>query len=48
MRSRAWSTDLSDVTLEDATGQGVDGDIGGLVELDVDDVGLVDLDLGGD
>ncbi len=36
------------MALEDAAGQGIDGDVGGLVEGDVDDVGLVDLDLGGD
>jgi hypothetical protein len=40
--------DLGDVALEDAAGERVDGDVGGLAELDVDDVGLVDLDLGGD
>ncbi len=40
--------DLGDVAFEDAAGQGIDGDVGGLVERDVDDVGLVDLDLGGD
>ncbi len=40
--------DLGDVTFEDAAGKGIDGDVDGLVELDVDDVGLVDLDLGGD
>jgi hypothetical protein len=36
------------VAFEDAAGQGIDGDVGGLADLDVDDVGLVDLDLGGD
>ena len=36
------------MSFEDLAGQGVDGDFGGLAELDVDDVGLVDLDLGGD
>jgi hypothetical protein len=36
------------VSFEDFAGQGVDGDLGGLAELDVDDVGLVDLDFGGD
>ena len=40
--------DLGDVAFEDAAGEGIDGDVGGLVEGDVDDVGLVDLDLGGD
>ena len=40
--------DLGDVAFEDAAGQGIDGDVGGLAEADVDDVGLVDLDLGGD
>src|SRR5579859_7361313 len=36
------------VALEGASGQGVDGDVGGLADLDIDDVGLVDLDLSGD
>ena len=40
--------DLGDVAFEDAAGQGIDGDVDGLVEGDVDDVGLVDFDLGGD
>jgi hypothetical protein len=40
--------DQRDVALEDLAGQGVDGDVGGLADLDVDDVGLVHLDLGGD
>ena len=40
--------DQGDVALEDLAGQGVDGDVGGLADLDVDDVGLVDLDFGGD
>ena len=40
--------DLCDVTLEDFAGQGIDGDVGGLTELHIDDVGLVDLDLRGD
>ena len=40
--------DLGDVAFEDPAGQGIDGDVGGLVESDIDDVGLVDLDLGGD
>ncbi len=37
-----------DVAFEDLVGDGVDGDFGGLSHLDVDDVGLVDLDFGGD
>ncbi len=40
--------DLGDVALEDLAGEGVDGNVGGLAEPDVDDVGFVDLDLGGD
>ena len=36
------------MAFEDLAGDGVDADIGGLSDLDVDDVGLVDLDLGGD
>ncbi len=40
--------DLGDVAFEDPAGQGIDGDVGGLVQGDVDDVGLVDFDLGGD
>ena len=40
--------DFGDVAFEGAAGEGIDGDVGGLAELDVDDVGLVDLDLGGD
>ena len=40
--------DQGDVALEDLAGKGVDGDVGGLADLDVDDVGLVHLDLGGD
>jgi hypothetical protein len=40
--------DLGDVALEDAVGERVHGDIGGLAHSDVDDVGLIDLDLGGD
>ena len=40
--------DFGDVALEDPAGKGIDGDVGGLVHGDVDDVGLVDLDLGGD
>ena len=40
--------DQGDVALEDFAGEGVHGDVGGLAELDIDDVGLVHLDLGGD
>jgi hypothetical protein len=40
--------DLGDVAFEDAAGQGIDSDVDGLVHADVDDVGLVDFDLGGD
>ena len=40
--------DFGDVAFEDAAGEGIDGDVGGLIECDVDDVGLVDFDLGGD
>jgi hypothetical protein len=40
--------DLGDLTGEGLVGEGVDGDLGGLAEGDVDDVGLVDFDLGGD
>ena len=36
------------MALEDLAWQGVDGDFSGLAELDVDDVGFVDFDLGGD
>jgi hypothetical protein len=36
------------VAFEDTAGECIDGDIGGLVQSDVDDVGFVDLDLGGD
>jgi len=36
------------VALERPAGERVDGDVGGLAQGDVDDVGLVDLDLGGD
>ncbi len=37
-----------DVAFEVAAGQRVDGDVGRLADLDVDDVGFVDLDFGGD
>ena len=40
--------DFGDVALEGTAGKGVNGDVGGLAKRDVDDVGLVDLDLGGD
>ena len=40
--------DQGDVALEDLAGEGVDGDFGGLADLDVDDVGLVHLDFSGD
>ena len=40
--------DLGDVAFEDFAGQSIDGDVGFLAVLDVDDVGFVDLDLGGD
>ena len=36
------------MALEDFAGKGVDGDVGGLADLDVDDVGFVHLDFGGD
>ncbi len=39
--------DQGHVSLEDLAGHGVDGDIGRLADLDVDDVGLVHLDFGG-
>ena len=39
--------DQRDVALENLAGEGVDGDVRRLTDLDVDDVGLVDLDLGG-
>ena len=40
--------DFGDVAFEDAAGKCVDGDIRGLAHTDVDDVGFVDFDLGGD
>ncbi len=39
--------DQGDVSLEGLAGNGVDADLGGLADLDVDDVSFVDLDLGG-
>ena len=48
VRKQRLVADLGDVALEDLAGQGIDRDVGGLAELDVDDVRLVDLDLGGD
>ena len=36
------------MAFEDFAGEGIDGDVGGLAERTVDDVGLVDLDFGGD
>ncbi len=40
--------DFGDLAGEGLAGEGVDGDVGRLAEGDVDDVGLVDLDFGGD
>ena len=40
--------DLGHVAFEDFAGKRIDGDVGGLADGDIDDVGLVDLDLGGD
>ncbi len=48
VRSSAWSPTSVTWPLKMRAGQGIDGDVGGLAQLDVDDVGLVDLDLGGD
>ena len=41
-------SNLGNFAFEDAAREGVDGDVGGLAEGDVDDVGLVDLDFRGD
>src|SRR6266496_4760885 len=40
--------DLTDDAVEDFARDGVDGHVGGLAEMHVDDVGLVHLDFGGD
>ena len=40
--------DFDDVAFEGATGHGVDGDVGDLIEFNVDDVGFVHFDFGGD
>ncbi len=40
--------DFGDMAFEDLAGQGVDGDVGGLAEGDIDDVGFIDLHFGGD
>ena len=40
--------DQGDVSLEDLAGNRVDGYIGRLADLDVDDVGLIHFDFGGD
>ena len=40
--------DQRDVALEDLAGKRVDGDVGGLADLDVDDVGFVHLHFGSD
>ena len=47
-RSSAWSPTRVTWPLKTLLGKRVDGDFGGLAELDIHDVGLVDLDLGGD